>query len=185
MNKCPFFCILFAVASSWAFFGGWTSLQFYKGYLDIDTTKTCNVDTTYINCSLYDGLVYYSTLDTDYIVVAKPRLATLQVYANAPIDSNSFTYQFAHSIQEVIRYEFMNWLEWGILNMTRDSAQKLIDKIVLDTNYITECHMGHTKECDVDPTLCRCSPLGIGGGQRNSCRGCKPLTHKKGSNRPG
>lgn len=157
-------CVFLAVVSSWAFFGNrWTSLQFQKDYLDIDTTKTCNVDTTYISCSLYDGLAYYSTLDTDYVVIAKPRLATILVHAYAPIDSNSYTYQFAHNIQDVIRYEFMKWQEWGILNMTRDSAQKLIDKIVLDTNYIIDCRMGHTMECDVDPTLCRCEPAAAGG----------------------
>lgn len=50
------FCSLFFVALAWSnIFTVSGSLAFEKGYLNIDTTKTCNVDTTYINCSLESG----------------------------------------------------------------------------------------------------------------------------------
>ena len=71
------FCSLFFVALAWSnIFTVSGSLAFERGYLNIDTTKTCNVDTTYINCSMEDGLAYYSTLDTAFAVFFQPRYAT-------------------------------------------------------------------------------------------------------------
>ena len=63
--KFIFVCFLFLAVSAWSnIFSIDAGVSFEKGYLEIDTTKTCNVDTSYINCSLENGLAYYSTLDT-------------------------------------------------------------------------------------------------------------------------
>ena len=71
--KLLFACIAFLAAFAWSNVNlVWTSFQFQKGYLEIDSAKVCNVDTTYVNCLQDKGLVYYSTLDTSYIVVFKP-----------------------------------------------------------------------------------------------------------------
>lgn len=60
-------CIVFLAASAWSSVNFiWTEFQFEKGYLEVDTAKICNVDTTYINCTQDKGLAYYSTLDTGY-----------------------------------------------------------------------------------------------------------------------
>ena len=173
-------CIVFLAASAWSFFGlQWTSLQFEKGYLNIDTTRTCNVDPSYINCSLDDGLVYYSTLDTNYVVVSKPRIAKILIVGWIPHDSITTSFTFPHSETDVLRYEFMKWQEWGILKMSRDSAQKMIDRIVLDSSYITGCRMPHKTVCDEDPSLCRCSPAGGGGANEVSQEDANRLPQKK------
>ena len=45
-------CVVFLVVSAWSSVNLiWTEFQFEKGYLEVDTAKICNVDTTYINCS--------------------------------------------------------------------------------------------------------------------------------------
>ena len=46
-------CVLLLAVFAWSnIFSIDAGISFEKGYLDIDTTKTCNVDTSYINCSL-------------------------------------------------------------------------------------------------------------------------------------
>ena len=133
-------CILLFTVSSWSVFGvKWASLQFENGYLNIDTTKTCNVDTSYVNCSLEKGHAYYSTLDTDYAVFSNPRIAEIQVYGWIP-DSLATSFVFRHDIKEVLRFEFMKWQEWGILKMTKDSAQNLINRVV-DEYFVVGCRM--------------------------------------------
>ena len=172
-------CILLLVASAWSVFGTrWASLQFENGYLSIDTTKTCNVDTSYVNCSLENGLVYYSTLDTDYAVFSNPRIAEIRVYGWIPNDSLAVSFVFRHTIKEVLRYEFMKWQEWGILNMTKDSAQNLIDRVV-DENFVEGCRMHHATRCEQDRSPCMCSPAGGGAGGGISEEDMARLPQKK------
>ena len=47
--KLVFACVLFLAVLAWSnIFSIQGSISFEKGYLNIDTTKTCNVDTSYI-----------------------------------------------------------------------------------------------------------------------------------------
>ena len=49
--KQVFAFVVFLAVSAWSnIFSIDAGISFEKGYLDIDTTKTCNVDTSYINC---------------------------------------------------------------------------------------------------------------------------------------
>ena len=139
-------CILLLAVSAWSnIFSIDAGISFEKGYLDIDTTKTCNVDTSYINCSLEKGLAYYSTLDTAVAVFFMPRIAKASVYA---LQSNPNT----RSLTEILRYEFIKWVEWGIIVMTKDSAQRLLDRILPDSLQMNNRHILHKKVCDTDPS---------------------------------
>jgi hypothetical protein len=141
-------CVVFLAASAWSnIFSIDAGISFEKGYLDIDTTKTCNVDTSYINCSLENGLAYYSTLDTAVAVFFMPRIAQASVYA---LQSAPNT----RSLTEILRYEFIKWVEWGIIVMTKDSAQRLLDRILPDSLQMNNRHILHKKVCDTDPSQC-------------------------------
>ena len=115
--------------------------------IEIDTTKTCNVDTSYINCSLEKGLAYYSTLDTAVAVFFMPRIAQASVYALQTAPNT-------RSLTEILRYEFIKWVEWGIIVMTKDSAQRLLDRILPDSLQMNNRHILHKKVCDTDPSQC-------------------------------
>ena len=141
-------CVVFLAALAWSnIFSIDAGISFEKGYLEIDTTKTCNVDTSYINCSLEKGLAYYSTLDTAVAVFFMPRIAQASVYA---LQSAPNT----RSLTEILRYEFIKWVEWGIIVMTKDSAQRLLDRVLPDTLQMNNCHIFHKKVCDTDPSQC-------------------------------
>ena len=157
--------IAFLVASAWAnLFSIWTSYSFEKGYLKIDTTKTCNVDTTYINCSLENGLAYYSTLDTNFAVFFNPRIASMHIAAPNP---NITKVNYTHTLAQVLRYEFLNWVDWGIIEMTRDSVQRLLDRLIPESKDMGGRGFLHRMVCDEDPSLCPDygpSGGGMGGG---------------------
>lgn len=156
------FCSLFFVALAWSnIFTVSGSLAFERGYLNIDTTKTCNVDTTYINCSMEDGLAYYSTLDTAFAVFFQPRYATGVVTTPSPFTN---TVNYSHTFTEVMRYEFMNWVEWGIVVMDKDSAKHLLDRVLPESVNIGSCSIVHKKVCDDDPSLCNPLDMCYGGG---------------------
>ena len=167
-------CVLLLVASAWSnIFSIDAGISFEKGYLDIDTTKTCNVDTSYINCSLEKGLAYYSTLDTAVAVFFMPRIAQASVYA---LQSNPNT----RSLTEVLRYEFLKWVEWGIIVMTKDSAQRLLDRILPDSLQMNNRHILHKKVCDTDPSQCpNWGPYGGGSGGGLSDEEAARLPQKK------
>ena len=157
--KFVFACILFLAVSAWSnIFSIQGSISFEKGYLNIDTTKTCNVDTSYINCLLENGLAYYSTLDTAVAVFFMPRIAQASVYALQTAPNT-------RSLTEILRYEFIKWVEWGIIVMTKDSAQRLLDRVLPDTLQMNNCHIFHKKVCDTDPSQCpNWGPYGGGSG---------------------
>ena len=141
-------CVVFLAALAWSnIFSIDAGISFENGYLNIDTTKTCNVDTSYINCSLEKGLAYYSTLDTAVAVFFMPRIAQASVYALQTAPNT-------RSLTEILRYEFIKWVEWGIFVMTKDSAQRLLDRVLPDTLQMNNCHIFHKKVCDTDPSQC-------------------------------
>ena len=141
-------CVVFLAASAWSnIFSIDAGISFENGYLNIDTTKTCNVDTSYINCSLENGLAYYSTLDTAVAVFFMPRIAQASVYALQTAPNT-------RSLTEILRYEFIKWVEWGIIVMTKDSAQRLLDRILPDSLQMNNRHILHKKVCDTDPSQC-------------------------------
>ena len=167
-------CVAFLAASAWSnIFTIDAGVSFEKGYLEIDTTKTCNVDTSYVNCSLEKGLAYYSTLDTAVAVFFMPRIARASVYAMQ-------TALPTHKLMQVLRYEFIKWVEWGIIVMTKDSAQRLVDRILPDSKEQGSRHILHKRVCDTDPSQCPdYGPHGGGMGGGLSDEDEKRLPQKK------
>ena len=172
--KQVFAIVVFLAVSAWSnIFSIDAGISFEKGYLEIDTTKTCNVDTSYINCSLEKGLAYYSTLDTAVAVFFMPRIAKASVYALQTAPNT-------RSLTEILRYEFIKWVEWGIIVMTKDSAQRLLDRILPDSLQMNNRHILHKKVCDTDPSQCpNWGPYGGGLSSRLSDEDAARLPQKK------
>ena len=161
------FCSLFFVALAWSDVNLiWTQFQFEKGYLEVDTAKICNVDTTYINCTQNKGLAYYSTLDTGYAVLFNPLITKAQIfkYLNENEQSDAAAGKSVQ-ITAVLRYEFMKWQEWGVIKMTKDSAQRLLDRILPESRDIQGRTIIHKKVCDEEsPSSCQGELLWGGSG---------------------
>ena len=167
-------CVVFFTASAWSVVGLWnTSLQFEKNYLNIDTVKTPNVDTLYLRVWLDYGLAYYSTLDTNCAVFSKPRIPKINIYCWVPHDSLYYV------MAQVLRYEFMNWQKWGILVMSKDSAQKLIDFIVPESSDIVNTDIFFRKECEANPLKCYYATGAAGGGSGIPAEDAGRLPQKK------
>ena len=143
-------CVVFLAASAWSSVNLiWTEFQFEKGYLEVDTAKICNVDTTYINCSQDRGLAYYSTMDTTFAVLFNPLITRVQLFKSLNVDEQrqaAAGYDF--KMTAVLRYEFMKWQEWGIIKMTKDSAQRLLDRILPEARDVQGRKIIHKKVCD-------------------------------------
>ncbi len=151
--KFVFACILFLAVLAWSNVNlVWTSFQFQKGYLEIDSAKVCNVDTTYVNCMQDKGLVYYSTLDTSYIVIFKPLITKIELYKVLSKDEMPMT---EDKLAKVLRYEFMKWQDWGIIKMTKDSAQRLMDRIMPESANLSGSSFVYKKICDEEPSQCQ------------------------------
>mgnify|MGYP003293036409 FL=1 len=160
-------CILFFACLAWSDVNLiWTQFQFEKGYLKVDTAKICNVDTTYISCTQNKGLAYYSTLDTGYAVLFNPLIMKAQILKY--LDENEQREAAAGrgvKITAVLRYEFMKWQEWGIIKMAKDSAQRLIDRILPESKDIQGRTIIHKKVCDEEsPLSCQGEALWGGSG---------------------
>ena len=158
-------CIVFLAASAWANVNLiWTEFQFEKGYLEVDTAKICNVDTTYINCSQDRGLAYYSTMDTTFAVLFNPLITRVQLFKSLNVDEQrqaAAGYDF--KMTAVLRYEFMKWQEWGIIKITKDSAQRLLDRILPESRDVQGRKIIHKKVCD-EEMLSACQGEILWGG---------------------
>ena len=157
--------IVFLAASAWSSVNLiWTEFQFEKGYLEVDTAKNCNVDTTYINCSQDRGLAYYSTMDTTFAVLFNPLITRVQLFKSLNVDEQrqaAAGYDF--KMTAVLRYEFMKWQEWGIIKITKDSAQRLLDRILPETRDVQGRKIIHKKVCD-EEMLSACQGEILWGG---------------------
>ena len=160
-------CVVFLAASAWSDVNLiWTEFQFEKGYMEVDTAKICNVDTTYINCTQDKGLAYYSTLDTGYAVLFNPLITKAQIFKYLNEDEQrEAAAGRGVKITAVLRYEFMKWQEWGIIKMTKDSAQRLLDRILPESRDIQGRKIVHKKFCDEEsPSACQGEILWGGSG---------------------
>ena len=157
--------IVFLAASAWSSVNLiWTEFQFEKGYLEVDTAKICNVDTTYINCSQDRGLAYYSTVDTTFAVLFNPLITRVQLFKSLNVDEQrqaAAGYDF--KMTAVLRYEFMKWQEWGIIKITKDSAQRLLDRILPESRGVQGRKIIHKKVCD-EEMLSACQGEILWGG---------------------
>ena len=169
-------CVVFLAALAWSSVNlVWTKFQFQKGYLEIDSAKICNVDTTYVNCTQDKGLAYYSTLDTSYIVFFNPLITKIELYKILSEDEMPLR---EDKLTKVLRYEFMKWQDWGIVKMTKDSAQHLLDRILPESSNISGSSIVYKKVCDEDPSQCRAQVL-WGGSESIPAEDVQRLPQKK------
>ena len=163
--KQVFAFVVFLAVSAWSSVNLiWTEFQFEKGYLEVDTAKICNVDTTYINCSQDRGLAYYSTMDTTFAVLFNPLITRVQLFKSLNVDEQrqaAAGYDF--KMTAVLRYEFMKWQEWGIIKITKDSAQRLLDRILPESRDVQGRKIIHKKVCD-EEMLSACQGEILWGG---------------------
>ena len=152
-------CVIFFAASAWTAVGvWWANLQFEKGYLNIDSSKVPAVDTLYVNYAPEHGFAYYSTLDTNCAVFSEPHVPKIRIYCMFLPDSLYYV------MARVMRYEFMNWQSWGVLNMAKDSAQALIEKIISGDARIVNTDIVFKKKCEDNPLACYFQSGAAGGG---------------------
>ena len=129
-----------------------TQLVFGPSYLPFQFGNACSKD--FVNCvkdstSSYDnfnGIAYYSTIDTNIVVFASVEYSKITLFSIYPFSLSS---PMGTSLKDLLRTEFMNLQEWGVFDISKDSASTLIDRIIFemqggecewkginDTNYI-------------------------------------------------
>ena len=81
--------------------------------------------------------------------------------------------------QSQIYYEFLKWVEWGIIKMPKDSAQRLMDRIMPESRNLSGTSIVHKKVCDEDLSLCRGTVLWGGGSEGISEEYVNRLPQKK------
>lgn len=107
-----------------------TQLEFEPNYLAFNFGKTCSLN--YINCvtdefgPLY-GFAYYSTLDTNFAVFVNIYASRITIFN---IHTGSFFEERDITLSQILKQEFINLQEWGVVNISKDSASSLIDRMV-------------------------------------------------------
>ncbi|WP_407448706.1 hypothetical protein [Fibrobacter sp.] len=113
-----------------------TELWFVNDYLTFQFGNACS--NSFVNCikdtsSSYEGfngLAYYSTIDTTIVVfVSTEHVNKITIFSIYPFSLSS---PMGTNLKDVLRTEFMHLQEWGVLNISKDSASILIDKIIFD-----------------------------------------------------
>ncbi len=107
-----------------------TQLEFGLNYIAFNFGKTCSLN--YINCvtdeygPLY-GFAYYSTLDTNFAVFVNVYASRITIFN---IHTGSFFEERDITLSQILKQEFINLQEWGVVNISKDSASSLIDRMV-------------------------------------------------------
>jgi hypothetical protein len=88
-------------------------------------------------------------MDTTFAVLFNPLITRVQLFKSLNVDEQrqaAAGYDF--KMTAVLRYEFMKWQEWGIIKMTKDSAQRLLDRILPEARDVQGRKIIHKKVCD-------------------------------------
>jgi len=107
-----------------------TQLEFGLNYIAFNFGKTCSLN--YINCvtdeygPLY-GFAYYSTLDTNFAVFVNVYASRITIFN---VHTGPFFEERSVSLSQILKQEFINLQEWDVVNISKDSASHLIDRIV-------------------------------------------------------
>ena len=111
-----------------------TELWFENDYLPFQFGEACS--NSFVNCikdtsssyENFNGLAYYSTIDTTIVVFVRTEYGSkITIFSIYPFTNFSPT---GTMLKDVLRTEFMHLQEWGVVNISRDSASNLIDKII-------------------------------------------------------
>lgn len=146
-----------------------TDLKFDKGYISLDFGESCSksfincIDSIYIwdSTTIFTGIAYYSTLDTNYAVFVNFEENEIIMHR---ISCRSQSVNDL-PVKDILRNEFLKLQEWGVVQLTKDSAEHLIDRMIAnmtsDSYDIVGVFYTHGFICD---TLWDCGGLPVDGG---------------------
>ncbi len=111
-------------------FRPWTAISFEEGFLPFDKSGICAEDSLaeVVHCSEDGNVAYYSTLDSDYAVFLRGLGFEIWGVQETYSFSDS-SYQYKTTLADVVKHEFLKFQEWGIIDISADSAATLIDKM--------------------------------------------------------
>ena len=146
-----------------------TDLKFDKGYISLDFGESCSksfincIDSIYIwdSTTIFTGIAYYSTLDTNYAVFVNFEENEIIMHR---ISCRSQSVNDL-PVKDILRNEFLKLQEWGVVQLTKDSAEHLIDRMIAnmtsDSYDIVGVFYTHGFICD---TQWDCGGLPVDGG---------------------
>ena len=112
-----------------------TQLVFGPSYLPFQFGNACSKD--FVNCvkdtassyESFNGIAYYSTIDSNIVVFASVEYSKITLFSIYPFSLSS---PMGTSLKDLLRNEFMNLQEWGVFDISKDSASTLIDRIIFE-----------------------------------------------------
>ena len=112
-----------------------TQLVFGPSYLPFQFGNACSKD--FVNCvkddtssyERFNGIAYYSTIDTNIVVFASVEYSKITLFSIYPFSLSS---PMGTSLKDLLRTEFMNLQEWGVFDISKDSASTLMDRIIFE-----------------------------------------------------
>ena len=146
-----------------------TDLKFDKGYISLDFGESCSksfincIDSIYIwdSTTIFTGIAYYSTLDTNYAVFVNFEENEIIMHR---ISCRSQSVNDL-PVKDILRNEFLKLQEWGVAQLTKDSAEHLIDRMIAnmtsDSYDVVGVFYTHGIICD---TLWDCVGSPVDGG---------------------
>lgn len=110
-----------------------TELELDYEYLPFQKGRACS--NPFVNCIFdttvgFSGIAYYSTLDTTFAVFIRTlHRSTITIFSIYP----SITLPSTETkLKDILKKEFMNLQDWGVINISKDSASILINKIIFE-----------------------------------------------------
>ena len=112
-----------------------TELRFGNNYLPFQFGNACS--NSFVNCvkdsslsyESFNGLAYYSTIDTNIVVFVSVEYTKITLFSIYPFSLSS---PMGTRLKDLLRTEFMNLQEWGVFDISKDSASTLIDRIIFE-----------------------------------------------------
>ena len=111
-----------------------TQLKFENGYLQFYFGNVCSKN--FINCINSDastdstvnftGFAYYSTVDTNYVVFVDINNSDIIMH-RVSLRNQSLN---DIAVETILRQEFLNLQEWKVFELSKDSAEHLIDRMI-------------------------------------------------------
>ena len=145
-----------------------TELQFAQDYLSFDFGESCSKK--FIQCSdsvqinddvVFNGIAYYSSLDTNFVVFVDFDASAIIIHY---VHSGAFI-EYEYPLKDILKQEFIHLQEWKVIQLSKDSAEHLIDRMIAnmtsDSYDIVGVFYTHGIFCD---TLWDCGASPVDGG---------------------
>ena len=110
-----------------------TKLRFAPDYLSFEFGESCSKK--FIQCSdsvqidddvVFNGIAFYSSVDTNFVVFVDFTTNDIIIHSVQPCTGCLF----GDPLDVILKQEFLNLQEWGVVQLTKDSAQSLIDRMI-------------------------------------------------------